>query len=912
MNTVNRRWDRIQQLFTRAADLPAGQRDVFLSTECGSDQALREEINRLLLLETHRRLRKDASPGPVTHAVNLALEQSSHQRREMLIGAVLGDYRLTALLGQGGAGTVYLGERADRQYSAQVAIKVVANAPLNHEVQRRFQAERQILANLNHPYIARLLDAGETFDDEPFLVMEYVHGEAIDRYCDRQQLTVMQRVQLFLKVCDAVQYAHRNLVVHRDLKPSNILVTAEGTPKLLDFGIAKLLDESAQIVLVEGHLLLTRLHDRVLTPEYASPEQIRGQAVTTTSDVYALGIVLYELLTGVRPYHVNAINQLELERSICFADPIRPSQRLDVLSNSTNGTTPNANSASAIDTLATARSTTPKRLHHQLRGDLDAIILRTLRKEPERRYDSVEQLVEDLQRHLSQQPVLAHQGNRWYYTQRFVRRHTFGVVISTVALLTLMGVTIALSIQAKAIADQRNRAQQASQRAIQESARAESVSNFMLGIFTAADPFTSQDTVVTAKDLLDNAAQRIESDLQQQPEVRARLLEAIGRSYRRQLQTDSALKYLQEALQLQRTLPVQDDIHLANVLHNLGCALTDNGNFPEADHALSEARSLMEKNRRTQTAEYLQLLSDSSSLEHFRSNVTAAQTYGERALTLARQLYGNAHPETAAILMDLAHAMVWQAKYEAAEKLYREADHIYHLTLPQKHPDRVVADLSLGEILSRRGKLDEATNLVNNALATQKALFGSNNIRLAYTLDLLSTIQLSQHNSEAAESSERQALAIAETAQGKNNFYTGYIHSSMADVLIRRRKYIEAEKEARASLKILQATTTPDHQYISSAEYLLAEVLVATHRAKEAEPLLQANIARWNRANAPAWRTARSESLLGAALLQLHKRDEAGQLLTHAYQVLSATGSGADSYAVTAAQERLQQYQSLH
>ncbi|HVY22284.1 MAG TPA: serine/threonine-protein kinase, partial [Steroidobacteraceae bacterium] len=258
---------KIESLLNQAAQLPASERDVFLSRECGSDTALRQAVYARLLADSRGVKTKVAGkPGPVTSAVKQALEGSAHDRRVELLGKVIGDYRLVAIVGIGGAGTVYLGERADRAYSAQVAIKVVANTQLSHEIQRRFFAERQILANLNHPYIGRLLDAGETFFDEPYLVMEYVHGEPIDRYCDNQRLGVEERIRLFLKICEAVQYAHRNLIVHRDLKPGNILVSKDGIPKLLDFGIAKLLDESAQAILQDGAIAHTRVHDRLLTP----------------------------------------------------------------------------------------------------------------------------------------------------------------------------------------------------------------------------------------------------------------------------------------------------------------------------------------------------------------------------------------------------------------------------------------------------------------------------------------------------------------------------------------------------------------------------------------------------------------------------------------------------------------------
>jgi hypothetical protein len=384
-----------------------------------------------------------------------------------------------------------------------------------------------------------------------------VQGEPIDRYCDNQRSGVVERIRLFLKVCEAVQYAHRNLIVHRDLKPGNILVSKDGTPKLLDFGIAKLLDESAQAVSKENIIAHTRANDRLLTPEYASPEQIRGQAVTTASDVYSLGVVLYELLTGTRPYSVNALSQLELERSVCIQDPVKPSQRIAELTKQAHvATNPNV---ADLQLVASTRSSNFKKLAQQLQGDLDAILLRALRKEPEHRYSSVEHLIDDLNRYLDQEPVEARQGNRWYYTQRFVKRHMLGVVASTFALLSLISVSILLSIQAHQLTEQRDIAKQqrdvaahALDRATQENARAETVSNFLQEIFTASDPYQSQDKQVTAKELLDRAAQRISGDLSQQPEVRARLLEAIGKSYGNQDQVNTSIRYLEEALRLQR------------------------------------------------------------------------------------------------------------------------------------------------------------------------------------------------------------------------------------------------------------------------------------------------------------------------------------------------------------------------
>lgn len=519
-------WERLQELFSRAADLTDEEQDAFVAREIGDDEQLREELTKLLAAD------RGSSTTALTNAVGAALERTTRDRRKAVLGRVVNNYRLVSILGHGGTGTVYLAERADRQYSAQVAVKIIDAATIHGDLGQRFRAERQILASLNHANIARLVDAGETDEGQPYLIMEYVHGEPLDKYCDQQRLDIRGRLELFLQICSAVQYAHQNLIVHRDLKPANILVTAEGSPKLLDFGIAKLLDVGGDAA---AALALTRMNDRLLTPEYASPEQILGRAVTTASDVYALGVVLYELLTGLRPYSVPAsASQLELERTICISDPERPSAALKRAATESNSDT------SPIAGVAAARGLSIDKLSRRLAGDLDSIVLRALRKEPQHRYGSVEQLAADIRRHLSREPVLARQGNWTYYSSRFIRRHAFGVSAGAAFAVFLAAFAVVMSIQAQRIAVERDRA-------TVESARAESVSDFMLSIFEASDPFEARGRQTTARELLDQAGRNIRGDLSQHPEVRARLLEAIGRAYRRQNEFELSVSFLEDA-----------------------------------------------------------------------------------------------------------------------------------------------------------------------------------------------------------------------------------------------------------------------------------------------------------------------------------------------------------------------------
>lgn len=899
MKTVTRRWARIQDLFGQVANLPENERRNFLHAECADDPDLRQEMENLLTAES---LLPKITPQAtetrlLTQSSRVERNKDKRARRSNeLIGHVIGAYRLSSILGQGGAGTVYLGERADRQYSAQVAIKIVENSLIDNDVTDRFTAERQILASLNHPNIARLLDAGETRTGHPYLVMEYVHGEPIDQYCDSERLDITQRLELFLKVCSAVQYAHQNLIVHRDIKPGNILVTPDGTPKLLDFGIAKLIDNGAKASVNGTKPGLTRHNDRVLTPEYASPEQIIGEHITTASDVYALGVVLYQLLSGNRPYEVHALSQLELERIICILDPPRPSQLLTQTPNRQNAPIPD------LTAIASARRLTPKRLRQSLVGDLDAIILRALRKEPIQRYKSVEKFTDDIHRYLDHEPVEARQGNWIYYSKRFVFRHTLGVFSATLALLALIGFSIFVTLQNQRITEQRDLA-------TQQTTRAEHVSNFMLEVFSNADPFTNQGKNITAKELLDKAGFRLtnENELHQQPEVKAKLLESIGRAYQRQNQPDLAIKYLQLSLGMQWALPNTQHESQANTLQYLGSAQKEKGLYAEAEASLKEAQSLLETNKRTNTSTYIEVLSEIGSLEIYQSNPSQALPPLKLSLSIARKKYTPNNPKIASILINLAQGYTWMGQFKTATNIAREAVSITHQSLPEHHPDRAMADYTLGDLLYRQEKYSEAEPMIEQALKSQEILYGSTNSTLANTLDALAMIKLTLNKPYLAENLSRRALTITQIELGTNNINTAYFQTALAEILIREKKYQDAENHLQRARSILIKNNATDHQYMASVEYLLAKLLHETNRNQQAESLLIKNIQHWQKNNSSAWRTARSENLLGAVLVSLNNKSEGLTMLKRSYKDLTEINSEAPKQVITEARVQLLQ-----
>ena len=883
---VDERWERLQDLFSRAVELPENEREGFISGEAGDDTDLRNELLELLACDTGR------STGPLTHALGAAIDATTRDRRKALVGRVIGNYKLVSILGHGGTGTVYLGERADRQYSAQVAVKIVDNATVHGDLGMRFRAERQILASLNHANIARLLDAGETPEGQPYLIMEYVHGEPVDRYCDRLRLDLRARLDLFLEICQAVQYAHQNLIVHRDLKPANILVTAEGSPKLLDFGIAKLLDTGDAAAV----LALTRMNDRLLTPEYASPEQILGRQVTTASDVYALGVVLYELLTGLRPYTVPAsASQLELERSICISDPQRPSTaiRKAMEGEPREGDSP-------ITAIALARSLPPDRLHKRLVGDIDAIVMRALRKEPQHRYGSVEQLAADVRRYLSREPVVARQGNWLYYSQRFVRRHTFGVATGAFFFLVIIAFAIVMSIQNQRIAAERDKA-------ASESKSAQAVSEFMLDVFSAAEPFKAQGKEITARQLLEQSGLQVRADKGMRPEVRARLLASIGRAFRRSGDPERSLSYLEDAVHLRRQMPNGGGLPAAEDMSELAVTLRTLGDLNGSARVLKEAMTLCERIGQQHTATYATLLTNRGRVEFASGDVARSRTSFEESLALNRQVRGPNDQEVAVVLLDLSLVFMWMDDIASVERVTRQAVDIFRLTAPDLYPDRVLAETRLGEALLMQNHVNEASVMFESSLEKQRVLFGNNSRQVAEVLDSLAQIRRTQGDLAEAERLASEALNSIVNAMGAEHAYTPYFRTAFASVLMRRGKYSDAERELRHSLDTLAKTRPPDHQYVSSAEHLLGEVLLETNRMSEAETMLTTAMNRWKRTDAPAWRVARSASALGEVLYREGRMQEAEAYLTRSYSELAADDS-ADREARIKARQRVERF----
>jgi serine/threonine protein kinase/tetratricopeptide (TPR) repeat protein len=770
-------------------------------------------------------------------------------------GDRIGPYRVLRTLGVGGMGEVFLAERADAEFEQQVAIKVVYGGAVARSVQSRLKIERQILAQLDHPNIAHLLDGGSLPDGTAYIVMEYVDGVPIDAFCDSNRLDIVARLKLFQTVCAAVHYAHQNLIVHRDLKPSNILVTASGAPKLLDFGIAKLLDERQA-----GHhtLAVTQADIRVMTPDHASPEQVRGQAITTSSDVYVLGVLLYKLLAGTGPFVIPSMRLTDIERAICEKDPPLPSQTI----------------IDESDTLRIAeeRNTTASRLRRSLRGDLDNIVLMAMRKEPERRYASSQQMASDIQRYLEGKPVIARRDTMSYRTAKFVRRHWLPVTVGVSAAFLILAFATTTYVQSLRIAAERDRVAQQRGLAERERVRAEEVSSFLVNLFKLSNPEENRGNQVTARELLDSGAKRLRAGLNDQPETKAALLSTVGAVYDSLGQYQVALPILDESLQLQ---PQAHDKSRITTLLELGRARIGTGDLPGAEAPLQEALHLSQSNfgaasvesghalwalgmLRHQQGQFgeakdlyvrsLEILESSGAPQTDVSDVLddlamvygreqqwalAKQTY-ERALAVDRQMLGDDHPRVAWYLNNLAVVAQNMGDLKKAESLYRDAIRRMERAYGVGDPQTADAIDNYGLLLQREGRLAEAEPLLRSALALALSQYGQEHYKVGYARVSLAMLLHDQGDLAEAESQFRQALAIYDKALPANHQWRAALLMHFARLLVDRGKTDEALTMSDQSLKIWTSTSPATNPSTAQAHAIHAYALAHLGKPREA------------------------------------------------------------------------------
>lgn len=797
----------------------------------------------------------------------------------------IGPYRILHTLGVGGMGEVYLAERADADFEQRVALKVVHGGSLRRGIQSRFKSERQILAQLDHPNIAHLLDGGSLPDGTAYIAMEYVDGIPIDAYCDSNQLDIAARLRLFQVVCGAVHYAHQNLIVHRDLKPSNILVTSVGVPKLLDFGIAKLLDDGRAL---EHTLAMTHADLRMLTPDHASPEQVKGLPINTSSDVYVLGVLLYKLLTGIGPFVIASMRLLDIERAICEKDPPLASAAV------------NTDSVAAIESLH-ARKTNASRLRRTLQGDLDNILRKAMHKEPERRYGSPQQMANDIQRYLDGKPVIARRDTVAYRSTKFVKRHWLPVTASVGFVTLSLALATTMYAQSQRLAAERDLAAHAREQAELERARAKEVSNFLINLFKLSDPEENRGNQITARELLDSGARRLQAALQDQPATKAALLATVGAVYDSLGQYQEAIPILQEALTLQ---PASRDRAYVETLLELARARLLAGDLQGAETSLKTSLALAETEYGRSSQESGRALWSFGQLRHQQGQFSVAKDLYLRALVIFENTQAPA-TDIASLLDDLAQDYARGQQWPLAKETYERALEIDRRILGDESP-RVATHLhNLAVVAQNMGDLRRAEGLYRDAIARQERAYGNEHPATAGARGNYGLLLQREGRLAEAEPLLRSAVRVAVQAYGTKNYNTAYARVSLGMLLHEEGDLAGAESEYRQALEVYDKSLPLDHQYRAVALMSLARLLVDRNKAQEALTLSEQSLAIWAQTSMPSNpSTAQAHTIHAYALAHLGRSHDASVELVAAVQVLIAA-RGLDDPAVRRAQNWL-------
>lgn len=798
-------------------DLAANERAALLNKECDGDDTVRREVESLLDSDTR-------ADGFIEQPVfEIPRDLFPEVQEDPLAGRQFGAYQIIREIGRGGLGAVYLAARADDEYRKEVAIKLVRRGLDTDDILRRFRNERQILAQLDHPNIARLIDGGTTDEGLPYFVMEYVKGEPIAAYCDAHGLSTIERLKLFRKACAAVTYAHQNLVIHRDLKPSNILVATDGEPKLLDFGIAKLLGPE------EEALPQTMAGQRVMTPEYASPEQVKGEKITTATDVYSLGVLLYELLTGLRPYRLKTRTPEEIARAITEQEPERPSTAI----------------ASGENSKLEIRNS------KFLKGDLDNIVLMAMRKDPARRYTSVGQFSEDIRRHLAGLPVVARKDTVSYRTSKFVKRHRIGVAAAALVLLSLVGGIVATLIEV--------------QTARRERAKAEAISVFLGRTLNASNPDRNPSGQPTVKDLLDDASNRLATEeLSDQPEVKAELQRIIGESYFSLGQYDLAEQNLTAALQAQTRIAGEEAIPSLKT----GVAMATVWSGAKGDYAKANKfyianlpRLRAEQKKGTLHTDYLiSALNGFALLRRAQGDSRGAEILLREELTLQSLVSPERKSTIGVAQAILALTLADQGKFDEATKIVRDKIVAIRGKKPEAGAELAANLTGLGSFLLENGQTGESLENLREAEAIYRKLYSEANLQLGDNLRLQAQAFFFEGKHSEAEVRINETLKIYRASTGPQ--FINYATALMVQGLIygQTGRIDEAEKLLREAVRIRTENMPETHFLRATANGALGEFLTAQKRFVEAEAFLLASrdsLTKSQAANSPRTKRAR-------------------------------------------------------
>ena len=849
-------WARVNQVLDEVLDLKPEEHKAFLDEHC-TDSSIRADVQSLLH-EIEAAEKEGFLDGPIDLEAaafhdalqDLDVENGDDQTRDDvallgMIGETIGAYRIERVLGRGGMGAVFLAERDDGEYQQQVALKVMRRDLFEREdLMARLRRERQIMASLDHEHVARLLDGGVDGKGRPYIVMEYIEGETIDAYCDGQGLNIDDRLRLFQQVGKAVAAAHRRAVIHRDLKPSNVLIhehevggdglaQTEPRAKLLDFGIAKLVEPDADpsgedcLERDSSRTALTRTGMAVMTPEYAAPEQIQDEGVTTATDVYQLGVVLYELLTGQRPFRDETSGKWgrahlrALEEAILTTEPERPSTAATRLGD---------------EAARKTRGSDAMQLSQRFRGDLDAICLKALRKEPEARYASVDAMLEDIARYLSGRPVSARRGTAWYRSRKFAGRHWREIAIGVAFAALIIGGVVIYTIQ---VTQERDRAKS-------EAQKAEAVSNFLVDLFAVTDPYSTeviQGDTLTAGVILERGADRVREELAEQPEIQATMLTEIGRIYVMLSFFSKADTLLREAIYTREKLFGEDHPEVAEPIIHLAGLKYDQQQFESAEALARRAVDIQKTSPERRPFELAKSYNILGVTLERRGSYDEAEQHYQEALAILRSHFGPSHLEVAKALTNLAVLREKGGDYSAAESLHLESLTIKEGSLSSNHPDLANSYNHLGELFREQGRYGVAEKYQRKALAGFQASFGDDHPKVAFSLNDLAITLENQGQLQEAQELLEGALGIKTQRFGRKSTTVATSLNNLAIVLRKQGKYAEAEKVHREVLALDRDLVGTEHRWVATDLNEIATVVAQQGQLDEAEGLFRESLA---------------------------------------------------------------------
>ncbi|MHB8520974.1 MAG: tetratricopeptide repeat protein [Limisphaerales bacterium] len=832
---MNNTSDREETIFNAAVALPApAERAAYLARACGEDAELRRGVEALLRAHDEAGAFLETAPLAGARVASTAVETADGTSGTQLVpvtekpGDRIGRYKLLEKIGEGGCGVVYMAEQ-EEPVRRQVALKVIKLGMDTRSVIARFEAERQALAMMDHPNIAKVLDAGATDTGRPYFVMELVRGIKITDYCDQRTLSTRQRLDLFVQVCHAVQHAHQKGIIHRDLKPSNILVTQHDdvpVPKVIDFGIAKATGQQR----LTDKTLFTAFQQFMGTPAYMSPEQAQrsGLDLDTRSDIYALGVLLYELLTGRTPFEAQALLQAgweEMLRTIRENEPPKPSTRLSTLTNA------------ELTEVARHRESDPVRLESLVRGDLDWIVMKCLEKDRTRRYETANGLARDIQRHLKNEPVTAAAPGAGYRLRKFMRRHRAALATAAALVLLLVAGLVASSWQAV-------RATRAEQRTRTEAAKSRQVATFLKEMLDGVRPSVALGRDKTLlREILDRAVVRLGSELKNQPGVEGELRLTIARIYRELGEYAKAEAMARESLAIAKRLFGNEHAEVARSLFELAAALMEQSKLPEAEVQFREALAMRRKLLGMEHADVAESLNGLAAVLLKEGKLAEAEAQFREALAMQRKLLANEHLDVATSLNNLAAVLQERGKLAEAETMSREALAMGKRLVGNEHPDVAQSLNNLALVLWKQGKLTEAEGMFREALAMEKRLVGNEHPDVAQSLGNLAGVLGDEDKLVEAEAMQREALAMGKRLLGNEHPDVAKSFNNLAGVLWKQGKRAEAEATYRDGLAMQRKLLGNEHPEVARSLGNLALVLADQGKLAEAERMFREALA---------------------------------------------------------------------